>query len=354
MKRGAVRGLSDAIPAPSRGQTRRFRRVREIAVRRADPTDLLRLVDVWRSFAGEADNGDTRTRRNEDGVAEIEAILRHGVASVAEADGSIVGFALADIAGEPARVTALFVAPDERRNGLAARLTRAVVEAARQGGAQTVAISIAAENATAKSVLQHWGLREREVVLEAPLDRLLERLKDTTHAVSFASIHVQTDDVGWVERSAAQFAPRVGSPGGRVEGPRNGWTTVYDPIVDGDPNVLLRYSRELSDRMGAVVIALSLELDQVVRLIALDRGGIVDEYLSVPQFYGQLPPGDVIGFAANPAVLHRLTGADPSLVRAVARTAASPVELPPARELLAAIADALGIEGAGYGFAQPA
>ena len=43
--------------------------------------------------------------------------------------------------------------------------------------------------------------------------------------------------------------------------------------------------------MGAVVIALSLELDQAVRLIALDRGGIVDEYLSVPEFYGALPPG---------------------------------------------------------------
>jgi hypothetical protein len=104
--------------------------------------------------------------------------------------------------------------------------------------------------------------------------------------------------------------------------------------------------------MGAVVVALSLEVDQVVRLVALDRGGIVDEYLSVPEFYGPLPPGDVIGLAANPTVLHRLTGADPAAVKAVARTAASPSELPPPRELLAELAAALGIEGADHGYAE--
>jgi hypothetical protein len=179
---------------------------------------------------------------------------------------------------------------------------------------------------------------------------LRERLLPTVHAVSFASIHVQTDDTGWVERTAAQFAPRIGSPGSRVEGPRNGWTTLYDPVADSDPTLLLRYAREVSDRMGAVVIALSYELDEVVRLIALDRGGIVDEYLSVPEFYGPLPPGDVIGLAANPTVLHRLTGADPAAVKAVARTASSTEELPPARELLAAIAGVLGLEGALHGF----
>jgi hypothetical protein len=102
--------------------------------------------------------------------------------------------------------------------------------------------------------------------------------------------------------------------------------------------------------MCAVVIALSFEVDEVVRLVALDRGGIVDEYLSVPEFYGQLPPGDVIGLAANPTVLARLTGADPSAVKGIARTAASAAELPPPRELLAGIAGVLGLEGADHGY----
>ena len=85
--------------------------------------------------------------------------------------------------------------------------------------------------------------------------------------------------------------------------------------------------------MGAIVIALSLEVDEVVRMVAIDRGGIVDEYLSVPEFYGRLAPGDVIGLAANPTVLARLTGGDPQRVRAAAPTGASPADLPPAREI---------------------
>jgi hypothetical protein len=87
-------------------------------------------------------------------------------------------------------------------------------------------------------------------------------------------------------------------------------------------------------------------------MIALDRGGIVDEYLSVPEFYGPLPPGDVIGLAANPTVLARLTGADPQAVRAVAATASTPAGLPAPRELLSSLAGALGLQGAEHGYAH--
>ena len=147
------------------------------------------------------------------------------------------------------------------------------------------------------------------------------------------------------------FAPRVGSKGSHVVGPRNGWVTVYDEAIESDPTVLVRFAREISSRLGVVVVTLSLELDKVVRMIALDRGGIVDEYLSVPEFYGRLAPGDVIGLAANPTVLARITGADPQRVREVARTAASPSELPEAHELLAELASVLGLEGAEHGYA---
>jgi hypothetical protein len=81
-----------------------------------------------------------------------------------------------------------------------------------------------------------------------------------------------------------------------------------------------------------------------------DRGGAVDEYASVPEYYGPLPPGDVVALGANPTVLARLTGADPARVRAIIRTAASPADLPPATELVEAIADVLGIAEAGHGF----
>jgi hypothetical protein len=48
----------------------------------------------------------------------------------------------------------------------------------------------------------------------------------------------------------------------------------------------------------------------------------------------------------------RLTGADPESVRAIARTASAPADLPPARDVLAALAQALGVEGAGHGWAD--
>jgi hypothetical protein len=87
-------------------------------------------------------------------------------------------------------------------------------------------------------------------------------------------------------------------------------------------------------------------------MILFERGRIVDEYLSVPEFYGPLPPGDVVGLAANPTVVSRLTRAEPDAVRRVARTAPSPADLPPARELLIELASVLGIEGAETGWAE--
>ncbi len=73
----------------------------------------------------------------------------------------------------------------------------------------------------------------------------------------------------------------------------------------------------------------------------------------MPEFYGPLPPGDVIGLAANPTVLARLTGADPQDVKRVAVTAdvARPTSLRPA-ELLASLAGVLGLEGAEHGYAH--
>jgi hypothetical protein len=87
-------------------------------------------------------------------------------------------------------------------------------------------------------------------------------------------------------------------------------------------------------------------------MILFERGRIVDEYLSVPEFYGPLPPGDVIGLAANPTVVSRLTGARPDAVRRIARTAPSPADLPPARELLGELANTIGVSGVEHGWAD--
>jgi hypothetical protein len=70
----------------------------------------------------------------------------------------------------------------------------------------------------------------------------------------------------------------------------------------------------------------------------------------VPEFYGALPPGDVVALGSNPTVVARLTGADARRVREVARTARSAAELPPALELLRQVADVMGVSGADHGY----
>ena len=322
-----------------------------MTVRRATDADLAALEGLWRAFEAEVP-APTHVEVDEGReLAEIAAIVESGLAFVAEADAEIVGLALARLTGSHvARLTDLYVRPDARRSGVAAALVHEVVDVLGNHGAELLELEVSSSNAAARTVYQHWGFVEESVTLAAPLSSLSERLQPGRHSTSFASIHVQSDDIDQVERAARSFAPRIASKGTRLEGPRDGWVTVYDEAADRDPAALLRLSREISSRMGVVVMALSLEVDQVVRLIALDRGGIVDEYLSVPEFYGQLPPGDVIGLAANPTVLSRLTGADPRRIKAVATTATSPGELPPARELLATIASELGLAGADHGY----
>ncbi len=323
-----------------------------MTVRRATSADLAVLEALWGAFEDELPRPPYVELDRDREAEELRKIVDTGLAFLAER-GRPVGFALARHLGPRlARLTDLYVLPDARRDGVAAALVAAVAEALEEEGIEHLDLEVQAHNTEARTVYQHWGFTEQLYVLGVPLATLRERLAPDRHAESFASIHVQTDAVADVERAVREFAPRIASGGSQVVGPRNGWIAVYDEVVDKDPTALVRFARELSSRLGTVVVALSLEVEQVVRLIALERGGIVDEYLSVPEFYGTLAPGDVIGLAANPTVLARLTGADPKTIKAIATTAASPAELPPARELLASIAGALGLEGGDHGYAQ--
>jgi hypothetical protein len=147
-----------------------------------------------------------------------------------------------------------------------------------------------------------------------------------------------------VQKAVAQFVPRLGrSAHTTVAPPRNGWIEIDDELCSREPKFLRRLGQELSYRTGGVVLTLGVEDGALVRYVLLDRGSVADEYASLPEFHGPLPPGDVIGLGANPTVVARLTGADPDRVRAVARTAKSAEDLPPAQELYAQLADLLGV-----------
>jgi len=226
---------------------------------------------------------------------------------------------------------------------------RRLVAEARERGDESVVVE------AAPTVADAWlraGFRERARTLEASIETLEHRL-GSRGAPSFGSVHVQTDDLDGVIRAVRQYVPRMpgSSKGSVVVPPRNGWVTVYDELSDRDPEMLRRLARELSDRMGAVVLLLGVEQSEVVRFVLFERGRVMDEYLSVPAFHGELPPGDVIALQANPTVVARLTGAEPADVRRVVRTADSPEELPAALELIRDVAGVLGVQDAEHGYA---
>ena len=75
-----------------------------------------------------------------------------------------------------------------------------------------------------------------------------------------------------------------------------------------------------------------------------ENGRMVDEYLSVPTFYGPLAKVDELALVPNPAVVAKLTGADHDDVHRIAPTAASPAELPPAADLYKLVAIMMGLE----------
>lgn len=167
-------------------------------------------------------------------------------------------------------------------------------------------------------------------------------------AEAFGSIHLQTDNQDEIVGVVRRIVPRVfPSPVSVVVPPRNGWIAVYDRMAEGDAKHLRRLGQELSASTGLVTFAIGVE-GPVVHYVAFERGRVMDEYDSVPGYREPLPPGDAIALRANPTVVARLTGASAAAVRAAARSAGSPDELPAAEELIRQIAEVIGLEGTQY------
>jgi ribosomal protein S18 acetylase RimI-like enzyme len=327
-----------------------------VQVRRAAAEDFEAIAELWRLFDHEIPPPTHEGPADEEKeLGEVAEIIESEIALVAEDDdGTPVGFALArGRAPGFGTLTDLYVKRDARRSGIATELMREVIAAFRERDVTTIDLEVIASNHVARSLYARWGLKDEVVIMTGSVAALEEKLGGQ-EASSFGSIHIQSDDLSAIEQAVRQFVPRLpgGSRGSLVAPPRGGWIAVYDDVCDRSPEMLRRLARELSDRMGAVTLLLGVERDELLRMILFERGRVVDEYLSVPEFYGPLPPGDVVGLAANPTVVARLTGADPEAVRRVARTAPSPADLPPARELLSQLAAVIGVEGAESGWAD--
>jgi GNAT superfamily N-acetyltransferase len=282
-------------------------------IRAATEADSQLVQELWHAFNVEVDDLPWRDDDEDDFAPDIS--LLHGE------DGLI---ALRKQGSRVWEVEVIYVRPAARDRGVGAELLRAATEQVGPDG--VIELVVLESNTGARRLYERLGFRviERRLALEvgAPVEAV-----PTTGAV-----HVQNDDADLVRRNAAKVLHR--EPEVALG---NGWTRV-----DAHPDELRNLARELSFTTG-VSLALSLEAGAVVRYVLFDRGSMVDEYLSVPEYFGPLPPGDVMALGANPTVVARLTNADPARVRAVARTGSSPSDLPSADQLYREIADVLGV-----------
>jgi len=326
-----------------------------MTIREATPQDRERLRELYQDFVRELPPPPGIPVDIEHELGELDDYLGdQNVALVAEGDGGrILGFALAKI-DHPGigHLSDIYVAPEARRQGAARELIREAATRLRDAeGASVLTLGVQVTNQDAQAAYERLGFQTESLRLFASIEQLLERSQRGPRGPSFGSVHVQIDDENAVEQAVRKYVPRFGRSGGSiVSGPRNGWIAVYDELSDREPGVLRRLGSELSNATGAVCVAIGVEEGAIVRYNVFDRGSVVDEYLSVPEYYKPLPPGDAIALGANPTVVARLTGADPHEFRRVARTAAALDELGPPQELLESIAALMGLSGASHGY----
>jgi ribosomal protein S18 acetylase RimI-like enzyme len=304
-------------------------------IRSATADDLQLVRELWQEFNREIPDEPWR----EDDLAEdldwLEQAIRDEIVLLADEDGLAVARRRGRRLGF---LEVVYVRPQARRGGLAAQLVREVTTRLREAGADMLELEVLASNVEARSIYERWGLKPVELTLGAPIAELEQRL-ERADGPTFGFVHVQTDDVEKVRRDAVKVL-RL-EPDVEVEG---NWIRVRSDATDADPQQLKALAKELSYTTGGVTLSLGIQRGAVVRYDLFDRGADVDEYLSVPEFYGPLPPGDTYSLGANATVVGRLTGADPKRVREVARTATSPGELPPAQELYEQLATVMGVQ----------
>jgi ribosomal protein S18 acetylase RimI-like enzyme len=315
-------------------------------IRRATVADEAILRELWGEFEAEIAEPEGFVPETwEEEWVDVRRDIEEGVVCIAEEDDGPVGYMRGRRLerGAMGRIPTAYVRQRARRQGVTRALLAEVVSGLKELGAEYVSLNVLVTNEAARAVWRRLGFEDSVILMTAPVQEL-EATVGAPTGPSLGAVHVQTDDAAKIEQIARRYVPRLGrSEWTEVTGSERGWVAVRDELCDREPRLLQRLAKELSYASGTVVCALGIERGAVVRYALYERGNVVDEYLSVPEFYGPLPPGDVIALGANPRVVARLTGADPEHVRRVARTAASPSELPPADELHAAIVELFGL-----------
>ena len=283
-------------------------------IREATAADAALVQELWHAFNTEVPDAPWRDGDEDDFAPDVALLSGDDGLLALTRRGSKVWF-----------VDVVYVRPEARDRGIGTELIRAAVE--HVGSEATLELEVLESNVGARRLYERLNF----VTVERTL--ALQVARAPAAGPTYGAVHVQSDDVELVRRNATKVLraePEVTLG--------DGWARV-----EARADQLRNLARELSVTTG-VSVALSVEAGAVVRYVLFDRGSLVDEYMSLPEYFGELPPGDVIALGANPTVVARLTNADPQRVRAVARTAKSPSDLPPAEDLYRQIAEVLGVE----------
>ena len=285
--RARARPAPRSVPEPV-GPLPADRLAHAMNVRPATAADEAALRELWEEFEAEVPEpeGFSPDTWEEDWARAREAIDA-GAVFLAEDDEGPVGLLEARrgrrrAAGTSRRCTCGPGAAAGRREGAARARARAPPRAA---GATHVSLGVLVTNTRRRDGLAAARLRAGRARAGAAARRA--RRGGSATRPSAPRVPRRTSRPTTAPRSSARSRSSCrGSTAPTSATPTGGWIRISDPLLDADRDAQARFARDLSDRLGAVVVALALERGAVVRFRLYERGRMVDEYLSVPSFYG--------------------------------------------------------------------
>jgi ribosomal protein S18 acetylase RimI-like enzyme len=122
------------------------------AVRDADGEDMAVLTGLWREFRAQTPEPEWRAGTPDEHLDALAQAIRADVVLIAERQGEPVGFALAEVTSPGVGyLHILYVRPQVRRTGLAARLIRELARRFERQGVVLLELDVRASNTVARS-----------------------------------------------------------------------------------------------------------------------------------------------------------------------------------------------------------
>jgi hypothetical protein len=104
-----------------------------------------------------------------------------------------------------------------------------------------------------------------------------------------ASFHVRSDSSDQVRQAVTE----IGASQFRVANPRQGWVAIHEQRASTQDEIWIeRFAQELSSRLQTACVAFMVHDSDIARYWLSDRGQLLDEYNSVPDYFEQVSAAD--------------------------------------------------------------